>query len=784
VTAAYHAFLERKTPIVEDWGLQTIPPLHRSLKPFQRDIVAWALRRGRAAIFAGTGLGKTLQQLCWAQEVHRHTQGPVLIFTPLAVAQQTVAEAAKFFIPGVAYAKDADDISTPITVTNYDRLDRFDPREFAGVVLDECFAAGTLIDVVQRGNPSQKHIENIRVGDSIVNASGIDSVADVHRREVSYGIKVTAGSASYIASPNHPFFTQRGWTRAQTLRAGDRLLESAAAVRLVRDGISPGNTVPARAEILRQVLLSEMEDEHFGTQGEGTRASGGGKAGCGPFGVAAVGYAGGIGSDRAHSQAQPHVVASDAREAIPHIESDEPQNFRAWGQRAWLDEIAGGLDGCSVRQMGAGICLVTGATHTRVSDALQARLGGPDTKAGDRIGWSLAPSAPHAGREENSESDFARVDAIEILELGHPELDRLRDADGKLYFYDIRAARHPSFSVSGRLVHNSSIIKSHDSKTRVALIDACAETPWRLSCTATPAPNDYIELGNHAEFLGVMREKEMLAMFFVHDGSVRAGGGAEWRLKRHAERDFWQWLASWAVMIRSPADLGYDDPQYILPPLVKHPVTVPVEYKPQPYGTLFPMEACTLSERIAAKRESIEARVIAAAAIVNAKPDRPWLIWCRLNDEADAMERAIPGAMQVTGSDERELKAARLLGFCSGQPRVLVSKASIAGHGMNWQHCADMVFVGIDDSFESLFQAIRRCWRFGQLRPVNVYLIASELEGAVVSNIEAKERDFERMCDEMAVHMRELTQRVVRGGRIATDSYRAHEAMKVPEWMM
>jgi hypothetical protein len=235
-------------------------------------------------------------------------------------------------------------------------------------------------------------------------------------------------------------------------------------------------------------------------------------------------------------------------------------------------------------------------------------------------------------------------------------------------------------------------------------------------------------------------------------------------------------------MIRSPADLGYDDPQYILPPLIKHPVTVPVEYKPQA-GLLFPVAASTLSERITAKRESIEARVSAAAAIVNAQPDRPWLIWCRLNDEADAIERAIPGAVQVTGSDDRDTKAARLLGFCSGSPRVLVSKPSIAGFGMNWQHCADMVFVGMDDSFESLFQAIRRCWRFGQSRPVNVYLIASELEGAVVENIAAKERDFERMCDEMAGHMKELTQRAVRGGRLATEDYHAIEPMKVPEWM-
>ena len=416
--------------------------LHPALFPFQRKLTATALERGRSAIFAGTGLGKTLMQLAWADAVRHHTDAPVLILTPLAVAQQTVREAARFGISGVAYAADASVVG-PITVTNYDRFDRFDIGSFGAIGLDE-----------------------------------------------------------------------------------------------------------------------------------------------------------------------------------------------------------------------------------------------------------------------------------------------------------------------------SSILKSHDGATRKALTEACARTPFRLCCSATPAPNDYTELGQHSEFLGILSAKEMLATWFVHDGSVRAtnvanhGGKpvADWRLKRHAERDFWRWVSTWATMARKPSDLGFPDDGYDLPPLNRKQVTVPVDYTDD--ERLFPLEAHTLSERLQARRTSIDARVRAAADIVNAQPDRPWLVWCHLNAEEEALCAAIPGAVAVRGTDSADLKTLRLIGFCDGAPRVLISKPSICGHGMNWQHCADMVFVGLNDSFEQVYQAIRRCWRFGQTRPVNVYMIASELEGAVVANILAKEAAFDAMGAALAAQLR------------------------------
>ncbi|MBU6427693.1 MAG: DEAD/DEAH box helicase [Cyanobacteria bacterium REEB65] len=467
----YEEFLQSKYAAVPESGIMECPLLPAALKPFQRAITSWALRRGRAAMFEGTGLGKTLQQLSWAQAVSVEEDARVLILTPLAVAEQTVAEAIKFGIPSVAYAADRQAITSNIVITNYERFDKFDISQFAGIVLDE-----------------------------------------------------------------------------------------------------------------------------------------------------------------------------------------------------------------------------------------------------------------------------------------------------------------------------SGIIKSQDGKTRALLTEACAKTPWKLCCTATPAPNDYAELGQHAEFLGVMTAKEMLSMFFVHDGSIRANdhsqGADGWRLKRHAEKDFWRWLASWAVMIRHPSDLGFDAPEYRLPALSIKQVTVAADRRCVPRGMLFQIEALTLGERIAARKDTVDARVHAAVEIASREPDEPWLIWCNLNSEADAIERLLPNALQVAGRHPIDVKVDRLLGFKDGHPPMLISKPSLAGHGMNWQHCSRMIFVGLTDSFEQVYQAIRRCWRFGQTRPVDVYFVASELEGAVVANLRRKEDAFDKMLDAVGSHMRDLMREQVVRGRIATDSYEPQIPMEIPEWLM
>lgn len=462
----YASFLATKTPRDVPSGLVDLPRLSSYLKPFQAAITKWALRRGRAALFQNTGTGKTIEQLCWARAVADHAQGPVLIETPLAVAEQTCAEAQKFEISGVSYAADQWSMRGDIVVSNYERFDKFNIDDFAGIVLDE-----------------------------------------------------------------------------------------------------------------------------------------------------------------------------------------------------------------------------------------------------------------------------------------------------------------------------SGIIRSHEGKIRAELTDACAALPWRLCCTATPAPNDYTELGQHAEFLGVMRAAEMLSMFFVHDGSIRAHGGvAEWRLKRHAEREFWAWLASWAVVIRSPADLGFDESGYDLPELRHHQITVAADYTPTA-GLLFPAAASTLSERIAVRRATVNDRVKAAVDIVLREPKESWLIWCHLNSEADAIERLLPNAKQVKGADDVAVKIERLLGFTKGNPLHLVTKGSIAGRGLNWQHCRRMIFVGLSDSFEEVFQCVRRCWRFGQTEPVDAYFVASELEGAVVANLKRKEDDYNLMMGAMAVHMADLVRENVLGPGKIKDVYRPQHHMEIPSWL-
>ena len=438
MTAGYQAFLARKAINAPATGLASVPPLNASLFDFQRDIVAWALKRGRAALFEDCGLGKTAQQLEWARIVAEHTGGNVLILAPLAVAAQTVREGEKFGIT-VRQARKQSDVQPGITIANYEMLEHFDPAQFSGVVLDE-----------------------------------------------------------------------------------------------------------------------------------------------------------------------------------------------------------------------------------------------------------------------------------------------------------------------------SSILKSYDGKTRTAIIEAFARTPFKLACTATPAPNDYMELGNHAEFLGVMSRVEMLAMFFVHDG----GETQQWRLKGHAEKDFWRWLASWAVCIRKPSDLGYDDGDFTLPELILHQVTVKVESPTD--GFLFPVEASTLQERLQARRGTIAERVEHCAAVANATSE-PFLIWCNLNEESAQLKAAINGAVEVKGSDSAEHKEKAMLGFTAGDVRAIVTKPSIAGFGMNWQHCAHMAFVGLSDSYEAFYQAVRRCWRFGQKRPVNVYVITAETEGAVVANIKRKERDAMKMAEAMVEHMKDLNAEAVRG---------------------
>lgn len=323
----------------------------------------------------------------------------------------------------------------------------------------------------------------------------------------------------------------------------------------------------------------------------------------------------------------------------------------------------------------------------------------------------------------------------------------------------------------------SSIIKHHGAKTFSLLCEAFRDTPFKLPCTATPAPNDWTELGTHAEFLGVCTRQEMLAEFFCHDGAETQ----VWRLKGHAKRAFWLWVASWGALIQSPADLGFDASAYDLPPLQLHEHHVESDAGAN-NGMLFALEAQTLSERRGARRASMEQRAAACAAVVNA--DRqPWVVWCDLNAEGDALTKAIDGAVQIAGSDSADDKEARLIGFARGEFRVLVSKPSICGWGLNWQHAARMAFVGVTDSYEAYYQAVRRCWRFGQTRPVHVHVFVSALEGAVVANLKRKERDATAMARELSAETHDAVMAQVTGLQRETNHYGAAQRVAVPNFL-
>jgi superfamily II DNA or RNA helicase len=328
----------------------------------------------------------------------------------------------------------------------------------------------------------------------------------------------------------------------------------------------------------------------------------------------------------------------------------------------------------------------------------------------------------------------------------------------------------------GVILDESSILKAYDGKTRTRLIAACQSIPYRLAATATPAPNDFMELGNHAEFLGVMSYTDMLSTFFVHDG----GETQKWRLKGHAEDAFWKWMCSWAVTLQHPRDLGYDNAEFDLPELHKHQHIVDVDYG-NSGDMLFPIEARTMQERLSARRSSINERVAMAATITPS--DKPFVWWCHLNNESDALARAIPDAVEVRGSDSEDQKERKLIDFSEGRIRVLVTKPKICGFGMNWQHCADTGFVGLSDSFEQVYQAIRRFWRFGQQNEVNVHFIAAETEGAVVANIRRKEADADRMLRSMVVHMADLASDNIRGLVRDVPTYAPEMAMSLPKWM-
>jgi len=764
----YLDFLKQKQFVDFPSGIEKDIEINSILFPFQRDIVRWGLRRGRAAVFAGCGLGKTFIQLEWA----KHIPKKVLILAPLAVAKQTIREGKKIGVE-VKYCRNQEQVNSKITITNYEMLERFNAPEFNGVVLDECFPPDAKIDVFNIDNSlGLKYIKDINIGDKIINASGEDYVHQIYKRKINRAVQINIDKKKITCSENHPFFTLYGWKCAQDIQSGDYIMATEEAVRLVWNEVQPKICRTENAEILREILFSEMENEHSRICCESTQSGSSGEER--PFEVKMAQkwkFKSNKGN-RENNKSQSNEQSRNKSKGFIGIATDEAQTFRAWGE--WpSDDISSAVnEGCLVRELDTGISHIVGKTSTRFSNMLQGRLGESRLKNSNRNRRSLSSQQERIRQKEGYKAGFARVESIEILEQGHPELEKYRDAEGNIYFYDIKATRHPSFSVNGLVVHNSSILKSFTGSTRNLIIESFAKTPFKLACTATPAPNDYMELGNHSEFLGVMPRSEMLSMFFVHDG----GETSKWRLKGHAEKDYWKWLASWAVMMQKPSDLRYEDDGFILPSLNYHEHIVEGN---NGKFSLFDVDAKTLLERRQARRESLNGRVKLCAELVNQSNDI-WLIWCNLNAEGNLLKKLIKDSVQVEGADSLEFKENNMLAFSDNKIKCLITKPSIAGHGMNWQNAHNMAFVGLSDSWEEYYQAVRREWRFGQKSPVNVHVIISKREGAVLKNIKRKEQDAEQMLQNMVIHMHKINEKILHKTKRQVGKYNPQIEMELP----
>lgn len=334
----------------------------------------------------------------------------------------------------------------------------------------------------------------------------------------------------------------------------------------------------------------------------------------------------------------------------------------------------------------------------------------------------------------------------------------------------------------GVVLDESSILKAHDGKTRSRIIESFSDTAYKLACTATPAPNDHMELGNHAEFMGVMSRTEMLSMFFVHDG----GDTSQWRLKQHGETAFWEWVASWAVLMRRPSDLGYDDDGFVLPALNVHRYRGESELVAD--NALFAAAPDTLLEQLRTRRATIQHRVGALIdAITSSTNTDQWLVWCDLNSEQDAVADACKAeditvsSIQGTTPDCDKLRLEEE--WRLGKRRVLVTKPTVFGFGMNWQHCRKMAFVGMSHSYEQYYQAIRRCWRFGQPRAVDVHIFTTEQDDVVVENVMRKEQQAIRMAETMVASTRNVTSAEIRNTERTTNGYHTDDASSA-KWRM
>lgn len=390
----------------------------------------------------------------------------------------------------------------------------------------------------------------------------------------------------------------------------------------------------------------------------------------------------------------------------------------------------------AVRRGRAGLFTTTGTGKTRMQ-LEYARLSG-------RRALVLAPLAVCAQTVREAE----KLD----LDARYVRSDDAAKGDGIWVTNYEMAQRFDPSGFDVVVLDEGSILRDSTGKTRNLLIEHCAQIPARMSCTATPRPNDAEELTNQSAFLGVMPRVEMLATYFIHDDEG-------WRLKGHARGAMFRDMSRWAVALLRPSDLGYPDDGYDLPGLDIIPELLPVAVEAE--GQLFATDLGGVGGRAKVRRQTLDVRCERVVELVAKDPDEPWLLWCGLNDEAKTLAQLIPDAVNVHGAMSPEEKAELLLAFADGEIQTLITKPSIASRGLNFQRCAHMAFVGLNDSYEDYFQAIRRCHRYGQTRRVRAHIVLSELESQIAANVARKEREADTFMTELVAAM-QVTQTELR----------------------
>jgi|GEM_PF-310889 DNA modification methylase len=766
----YAAFLRIKnTPgvtydgdfaIVPDWQPATdvaakqIDELAPHLHDYQRFSVVFAVARRRAALFLECGLGKTSISLAWAE--HMRDGGPAMVCAPLVAIHEFENEVAKFFpMMTVQHVRTGDvsawldDPNGIALVSHHAFVRQRDLTGLSAFVLDECFAPGTPVDCMVDGHVRRVHIEDVRPGDQVLNVTGVDTVRATHSREVNRVIRIKVDGQRIFSSANHPYFTKRGWVRARNLQSGDCVMATAEGMRLVQEGFRPEGLAPIRRPytILREVLLREMEDASAGKSGSGAFTGSGCEAWAEKARMVAFWESEGRDGVGADSKAQPDEGSGRKKEDLANATRKGAQTTSAGRERTRDDRTATHPIGSARERVGVGTPGFSRSEACRVSDPLQT---GPSTRRENgryRSRRALAQEQENAGREEGSGADWARVDGVEILELGHPDLERFRTPDGKLHFHDIEATRHPSFSVNGLLVHNSSILKSGDGAIARHLASAVQTVDNRLALSATPAPNDPTEYATHATWLGYVRsDAEFRSRFFVRDGK-------DWRVKKHAVHELPQWLSRFALWMRDPSVYGM--PCDALPP---NDYRVSIEDIEQQSSVdvdrdLFgaPLAGMTMSNRAAVRRD-VYSSTERMSRVVDVARKGHCIVWANYNAHADACERAIRDAgisvAQIAGRTPDVERVAIVAAFQAGGIDCIVAKPKVIGHGVNLQRAERMVFAAYDESYEAYHQAVRRAHRQGRVGCLDVHMMVSPDEQRIIDVLAAKGDEWDRVASE------------------------------------